>query len=200
MNVRKIEVDAALPIPLASVKKALRVDGAFEDDTITRKFLAAVELVEEKTGRILRPSTLEVSFDAWPCDLASELVLPVWPVRDVLSVSYLPAAGGAVAVDGSLYDWRRMQSSVELYFFSTFTYPTVSAERRSPVVVTVEAGYDTPAEAGDDPELKLPARVEELVLLLTAHWYKNREAATAGEMADVPFSAKLLFEELRIFR
>lgn len=201
MQMRKTAVAAALPITLEGVKKALRVDHGFEDDVVERKFRAAVEYVEERTGRVLRPTTFEVTLERWPCQ--DELGLTIHPVRDVVGVTYLGAEpGAAITVPADDYDWRRLEEGAELYFFSSWSFPALSATSRSPIVVTIEAGYDSPGEpgAGDDPEFVLPARVEEVLLLLAGHWFKNREATTSGTLADVPYSAGLLLKELRIFR
>ncbi len=199
--IRRLTVDPALPITTADAKKALRIDHGFEDAILLRKLTAAVELVEERTSRYLRPVELEVTFDAWPCYRTPELDLGVWPVRDVTAVEYFPETGSARTVVGpALYDWRRTETGAELYFLSGFSAPSISTERRGPVRLIVEAGYDTAAEPGEDAELQCPARVIELVLLLAGHWMKNREATTSGNLADVPYSAGLLFKELRNFR
>lgn len=202
MQLRKTSVSRELPIALAAVKKALRVDHAFEDDVIERKFRAAVELVEEKTNRILRPSTFELRLCGWPIE--GDARLNVHPIRDVVGVTYVPAAGGnPLDVPADDFDWRRLEDCGELYFFSSWSWPSLSSDSREPIVVTIEAGYDTPEAGepeGDADEYVLPSRVEELLLLLTGHWFKNREATTSGELADVPYSAGLLLKELRIFR
>ena len=201
MQLRKTSVAAELPITLDKVKKALRIDHAFEDDVVERKFRAAVEYVEERTNRILRPTTFEARLERWPYE--GEVRLNVHPLREVSGVSYIGQAGGAaVDVPADDYDWRRLEEGGELYFFSSWSYPDLSPNSREPVVVTIEAGYDSPSEdgAGDDPEYVLPSRVEEVLLLLAGHWFKNREATTSGTLADVPYSAGLLLKELRIFR
>lgn len=202
MQVRRISTSRELPLPLASVKKALRIDHAFEDDVVERKFRAAVEFVEERTGRILRPSTYEVRLGAWPTD--DGVRLNVHPIRDVVGVTYLGDAGvDPVDVPADDFDWRRLEDAGELYFFSSWSWPTLSSSSREPIVVTLEAGYDSPAAGepvGDADEYVLPSRVEELLLLLAGHWFKNREATTSGDLADVPYSAGLLLKELRIFR
>lgn len=200
MQVRKITVSDELPIPLDAAKKALRIDHAFEDDVVERKLRAAVEFVEERTGLVLRPTTFRASLGRWPFE--GEVRLEQHPVRDVVAVRYLGAGGGpAIEVPGDDYDWRILETGAEVYFFSSWSFPALLDESRDPVTIEFEAGYDEPAEdAGDDPEYRLPSRVEELVLLLAGHWFKNREATTSGTLADVPYSAGLLIKELRIFR
>lgn len=200
MQFRKTSISDELPIGLEAAKKALRIDHAFEDDTVERKLRAAVELVEERTSRILRPTTFVALLERWPCE--SEVRFQMHPIRDVLGVKYLGQAGGAaIDVPADDFDWRRLEEGAELYFFSSWSYPSLSEKSREPISIEFEAGYDTPEDvATDDPEYKLPSRVEELVLLLAGHWFKNREAVTSGTLAEVPFSAGLLMKELRIFR
>lgn len=204
MQLRKTSVTRELPIKLEAVKKALRVDHAFEDDVIERKFRAAVEFVEERTGRILRPTSFELRLCGWPAE--ETIALQPHPIRDVPGVTYLAeAAGPPLDVPPDDFDWRTLEEGGEVYFFTSWTFPALSANSREPVVVAFEAGYDSPPEApgepdGDDTEYVLPSRVEELLLLLTGHWFKNREATTSGDLADVPYSAGLLLKELRIFR
>jgi len=195
MNLRRITVDDALPIPIAAVRKALRIDHAFDEDVLERKVRAAVELVEERTTRVLRPTTFLATLSTWPtCDVC----LPRAPVVAIEEVAYVGEDGVSSIVAPAEYGWRPTEDGAELWFASGWSWPSFSREVRDPVRIKFEAGYG--GDAGDDPERKLPSRVEELVLLLAGHWYKNREAVTVGAMAEVPIGASLLFKELRHFR
>lgn len=202
MDFRKLSVASELPIPIEKVKAAMRVDHSFEDDHVRRVFLAAVDLVEKRTRRILRPTTFEVSLRSWPCSLDDGLALDLHPIRDVTAVRYL-ADGGTVPipVDAGSWSWRGREVGAEVYFLSSWDFPTLNGDSRAPVSVQFSAGYDSPAaQPGTDPEKILPAQVEELLLLLASHWFKNREAVTTGTSIEVPLSADLLLKELRIFR
>lgn len=202
MDFRKLSVSDVLPIQIERIKAAMRIDHSFEDDHVKRVFLAAVDLVEKRTRRILRPTTFEASLRAWPCSLDDALALTLHPIRDVTSVRYL-GDGGTVPIEVGVGDWswRGLEVGAEVYFLSAWDFPTVNGDSRAPITIQFSAGYDSPAaEPGTDPERILPAQVEELLLLLASHWFKNREAVTTGTSIEVPLSAELLLKELRIFR
>lgn len=193
MNFRKTAVAAELPIALDFAKQSLRIGHAFDDQVLDSKLRAAVEFVEERTGRALRLTTGVLELDGWPA--CGEFTIRGEPIRSVLAVEYQNAAGAWVAVAAGDWAWRRVCDGAEVYFFSSFVEPDLG-ERRGAVRARFEAGYEAEAE---DPELVLPARVRELVLMLAGHWYDNPGVATAGDLAEVPVGARSLLEQLRIW-
>lgn len=207
MILRRLTVSDEPVISDPDARAALRIRHTAEAEVLGAKVAAAVEIIERRTGRTLRPTTLELLLDAPPCfdPFAEEdgaIELKAHPIREVTSVEYRNEAGAWIEVPGDKYEWRPLQVGGEVYFFSSWSWPTLSSEHRDRVRVRFDAGYDITVEtgSGDDPELLLPARVRELVLLLAGHLYENREATTNTETYVLPLGLDMIRQELRIFR
>lgn len=203
MMLRPVAQDQTLPISVADANTALRIRNTFENAVLERKLWAAVEYLEWRTGRLFRQTTLEASFLDWPTGCEEVLNIPAAPVRDVTAIEYRDAAGAWQEVtDPSSWDWRRTDTGAEVFFFSGFTPPGLTSQYAERVRVTVEAGYYArgEVETGADPEVIMPARLEEAILSLTGHWFANREAVTTGERAAVPLSLKTVVDSLTIYR
>lgn len=204
--IRKIYVDPELPITTAAAREALRIRHNLEEVVLARKLRAAVEFVESRTTRLLRRHVLELVLDDWPTDasgyFATALPLPAAPIREVVSLEYRAAGGAWVEVAADGYDWRRTDEGGELFLLEGTTIPALSSVHPDRLRVRFEAGYEVlgGTGTGDDPELDVPERAIELVLLLAGHWYENREAVTTGDRVEVPLAAKMLLDELRIYR
>lgn len=202
--IRATAIADDLPIATVDARAALRIRNTLEDPILASKLRAAVELVEKRTGRTLRPTTFELTLDDWPADCDDGTIrLPKHPVREVLAVEYRDAAGAWVEVAGANYDWRRTAEGGELYFFTSYGFPSLSSDHRDRVRVRFEAGYEGDAGetgTGDDPELLLPASVREAVLLLAGHLFENRAASTTSETFVLPLGLEMVLKDLRIFR
>lgn len=203
MMLRPVAQDQTLPISVASANTALRIRNTFENEVLERKLWAAVEYLEWRSGRLFRQTTLEASFLDWPTGCDEVLTIAAAPVRDVTAVEYRDAAGAWQEItDPTSWDWRRTDTGAEVFFFSGFSPPALSSEYPERVRVTVEAGYYARAEVetGADPEVIMPARLEEAILSLAGHWFANREAVTTGEKAAVPLSLKTVVDSITIYR
>lgn len=146
----RLSVPAALAVPLADVKLALRIDFDDDDDRLESLILAETQRYEDFTGRIMAPVDLEYRFDRW----GDPLCIPVAPVREVTEVVYLDSANVEQTVSAS--DWYSLTTDegVEVWFNDTFSIPTLTT-RGQAVRVRFRAGYDQPnaSGSGDDPEL-----------------------------------------------
>jgi len=142
---------------VAEVKAALRVTRALDDDLIAAFAEAALGIAEQFTGRVLVRRDLVETLDgarAWR-------MLGAVPVRSIMRVSAVDAAGGTipVAVDGYAID--------------------VDAGGRGWVRVAgggrIAVGY----AAGDaEAWSAIPAPIRQGTVLLAAHLYESRDAAT----------------------
>lgn len=186
------------PVAVEDAKKALRIEHALEDDVLGHKLDAAEEIITAKTNRVLRPTDYELTLRA---ECAEPISLGPWPIRDVESVEYRDSAGVWQAVADADFEFVRLDDeSGEVRFYSTFTPSSLVGDRANMRIV-FSAGYGDAGEGPDvDPELELPARVREVLLMLAGHFFEHREAVTAVEMAEVPLSAGYVLEELRIYR
>lgn len=193
---RKTAVAAERPIPVEEAKAALRIPHSFEDEVLENKLDAAEELIEARTTRVLRPCDFELSLKGH----VGPVELKVAPIRDVTSVEYRTLAGAWVLAGANEYEFLPSVGGGLVVFLSSAAPPEYDSERAN-LRIKFAAGYGDAGEADAvDPELVLPRRVRELILLLAGHWFEHREAVTSGDLAEIPLGAKLLFEELRHFR
>lgn len=188
-----------LAVPVVKAKPALRIEHASEDSLLADKLKAAEETVEARTGRILRPTDFELLVEH-PAD--ERLELQVWPVRDVAEVAFRNSAG--VWEPMIAEEFELLRQSDESAWLDLRPGAARQAAGPSPglpnVRVRFSAGYGDAGEDADlDPELELPARVSELVLLLAGHLFEHREAVTNADMMEVPLAATWTIQELRIF-
>lgn len=203
---RPTSLDATLPVEMAAANRALRIRNTFEDDVLERKLWAAIEYIEWRTGRYMRAATLEAMFCDWPVydwrERDTALLIEAAPVREIIAVEYRDANGAWQEVAAEDYDWNRTETGARVFFFTTFSPPGLSTEYEERVRVTADVGYYAREDGatGTDPEVIMPARLEEGMLSLAGHWFANREAVTAGEKAAVPMSLKMLLDSLRIYR
>lgn len=182
---------AAEPVSVRLAKSFCKVQDDAEDELIQHLISAAREHVERETGLVLASSTWRIVGDAFPDRMieteeelwngwregsaaavagtyrARPLDLPLYPI---VSVSSFRVDGAEVASDTYSTDTSSRPSRLVPASF----WPAVNASAAG-IVVEVSAGYT----AGN-----LPASLAQAVLMLVAHWYENREAATRGEVAE----------------
>ena len=201
---------STFPVELSEAKGYLRVDHSDDDADVLRALKAAIEYAEERTGLSFAVKTYEWRADGWPF-LTSPLWPPTWPyqitlpkapVVDVLSLKYLDENGTLQTVSAADYDWERTPEGATITFVDDYSFPDLHATRADRVRVEFTAGFDDPEQSGsgDDPDLRLPERAKIAVLMLTAHWYENREAATFDQSAAVVLSANDLLDQLKVYR
>ena len=173
---------AGEPVSLAQAKLQCRVDHAEEDELIGGVYVpAARRFVEDWTDRALITQTWRVTFDAFH----SPLILPKGRVQSVTGVSYFNAAGADTTLAASDYMARLAAEPARLW--PAVEWPELWADGHGDLVsVTFAAGY------GDHPE-DVPAPIKLAVLMLTAHFYANREPVLVGVSgAQLEFSVKAL--------
>jgi uncharacterized phiE125 gp8 family phage protein len=197
---RLVERDEASPLSLEEIKAQLRVDDSASDGLLATYLAAAIDLVERETTQALQANVYEWRLDGWPCGTRT-LQLPIAPVRDILTVTYIDAAGDEQSVDTVNWDWERSDTGADLWFSADFSFPTIGRERGG-LRIGFEAGYDASEGTGSsgDPDLLLPSLAKPCLLLIIAHWFQNREDASDAALVEVPLGSKRLIQRLRIYR
>ena len=178
----RVSGPASEPVSLDEAKAQCRVTHAAEDAYVTRLVKAARHYVEERIDRTLLPTTWRLSLSRWP--RRGWVLLPRPMLRSITSVTYLDGDGETQTVSPSAYalDADRMPGLLMPGY--DLDWPT-GREQSGAVRVTYEAGY---ADAASVPE-----DLRQAILLLTAHWYANREAVlTAIGSKEVEFSVSSL--------
>lgn len=192
------EDTSTLPVSRERVKAHLRVDTNDEDDLIDAYILAAARKYETETSRGLFAARFAWRLDGWPANGAE---LPFGPVRHIESAGWLDAAGVFHALDDA--DWRLELSARggRIVYRDGFT-PPAPGRSIGGVVITFAAGHEPEGFEGTEAggPLALPASAPVAIMLMVAHWYTNREAASPHQLAEIPLGAAQLMAAARIYR
>lgn len=198
-----IQIDGGdtLPIPIADIRTQLRIEHTSEDSVIERAFGAAMEFFEEETLRALTPNRYELSLDDWPCQA---VVLERAPVREIEAITYLPQDGGAaVPLDPEVYPYyvaARRDGLSEVRISGGWPHSIGLASRAGNVTITFLAGYDSRTGTESDPRFRLPRKYEQALILLTGHWFENREETSERSLHEIKVGARAIMRQARIFR
>lgn len=176
------------PVSLAEARAQCKVDVSDDDALIVGYLLAARQYVEIYTRRALITQTWDQVAD----ELGSEIVLCKPPVQSVTSVKYLDEAGTEQTLASNQYRLisRDTGEAVIVPAYGV-TWPTPQAVERA-VTVRFVAGY------GSGPSA-MPETIRQAILLMVAHWYKNRETTAAQDLKEIPMGAESLLFPHRAF-
>lgn len=137
-------------------------------------------------GRQLITSTLQVTYDRFPCAGETGLVVPLPPLAAVSAVTYVDTAGATQTWASSNYtvvNEQRLPSRVVLAYGAS--WPSTRDVPQA-VTITYTAGY------GDDAA-DVPAALRQAGLLMIGDLYENREAQSADyEIRPNPAAERLL--------
>lgn len=192
-----ITVTAASALPV-SVKDAgdqlgmCEAELADHGSLVERLIRSAASLVEAEAAITLQPTDFEQRLDSWPC---GPMALETGPVRDVAEIAYLDADGNEQPLSASDWDWEPTSEGAVVWLRSGFAAPELQQLRRGAVRIRFAAGFNDPAASEGDPRLDLPERARLAVLVLVAHWFRNREAEGSPTRA-----ADRLINSIRVYR
>ena len=174
-------------ISVATFKQHARID-VDDDDTLIAEYLeAATEYVEKYQNRCWRQATYQAVYDCFPSD--GVFYMPVPPLVSVTSIVYTDSAGDSQTLSTDYYavDAASQPGRVSLKFGQLWpsTYDQLGS-----ITITFVAGYSSVSD--------VPARVKQVVRLLAANSYENREPIVTGTIATaLPLSAMELMNEDR---
>jgi uncharacterized phiE125 gp8 family phage protein len=157
---------AVEPVTVATAKSHARIATTADDvllDTLIRTARAQIEALIgaaliNQVWRLLRP---------WPRD--NEILLPLRPTQSVTEVRAVGTATALPTSAWSLLIAEDGEGSVRI---------AGDVTRAASLTVTFAAGYGATAES-------VPAPLRQAILLLTTHWYDNRDL-TKGGVAHMP--------------
>jgi uncharacterized phiE125 gp8 family phage protein len=161
------------PVSLEEAKAQLRVLHDAEDNLIRRMITGAREYAETLTRLSLVPTVWERILDAFPCDGEIELLYP--PIRGVLEVSHLNAAGERVVIAAEAYELDAEAEPGILRPTHGTRWPWGRAGRGA-IRVRYRAGY------GD--ELVIPTGIGNAILAHVALQFVNRDKAADFSAVD----------------
>lgn len=150
MPLRRTEAPAEPLVSAADVRAdTIRIVDDSQDDTIDALILAATEHFDGKDGilgRALVTQKWELTLDRFPC--ASEIKIPLPPLRSVESITYLDTNGDEQTLATTVYavDTAAEPGVVSLKYGQT--WPSTLCQRNA-VTIAFTAGYGV---AEDVPE------------------------------------------------
>lgn len=192
MNLELVTGPTSLPVDADAFRRhAWEVyDQDAEDDTYIDELLErATAHVETITSRKLVSQTWRAYLDAWPVNGAS-IELPFGRVLSVTRFNWL----GDDAVDHTLVENTHYAVFVVGWFPKVVPiggWPTGSLFVVDPIRIEFVAGFGAAAA--------VPADLKSAILILAAHWYKNREIVRVGNIVSkLPASFDALVAPWRI--
>jgi uncharacterized phiE125 gp8 family phage protein len=176
---------AAAKIQCAIEEGETQFDGWFESrDGNVGAIQAAREMVETDAQLALMPQTWRLKIDHWPCGMPA-IDLHVHPVQSISSVTYLDENGDSQTWSADNYELIRSRfRSTLLKPDADVEWPTVSTSILRPITITFVAGFPTSADDTDAKKrARVPASARMAMLMLLAHWFKNRESVLVGSIS-----------------
>lgn len=181
---------ATEPISTAEMKLHSRVDIDTDDAKIAMLITAAREYVESVTSRVCTTVTYTLKLDGFPLDDFIEV--PHAPLQSVTSISYVDTNGATQTLSSSYYSDETSQDGFgRIYIDRDVGWPSTYSQRNA-VTIVYKAGY------GDNANT-VPERIVQVIALIAADWYENRESNLVGTIiAQVPGAVKSLLENLKV--
>ncbi len=162
---------AALPVTTDEAKAQLSIAHSDQDAFISRLVAAATAHLDGYAGvlgRALITQTWRQDFHSF----ADCLRLPLEPVQSVSSVTYYDSDNVLQTLATSFYNLHTDAIGPRIVLKPDQFWPS-TYKRDDAVSVTFMAGY------GAD-ETAVPEGIRHAILMLVAHWYRNRETVVVG--------------------
>jgi len=171
-------------VTLDEAKLHARISGSDEDTEVQSLIAAATAYAQEYQWSQLISATHVMRLDRFPCGKAIEL----WPnpVQSVTTLQYVDTSGATQTLTPTT------QYTADVYskparIVPAFTLPWPATRCYiNDVTVTYVTGWGS---TGDS----VPITTRQAILLLVAHWYRNREA-TGMATGEIAFAAKALLD------
>ena len=188
------------PEPIVSLEDARRhlAELPEEDEPFVEGLiLAATTWIDGPTGWLgqsLGVQTLELAVQDFYSTECGGIPLPFPPVLEVVSIQYRGADGVYQTLPAADYE-----TDIGGVYPVSGSWPFVSG-RGDNVRIRFKVGCARKNDAGDFVS-DVPEPIRFAVLLLVAHWYRNREAVVIGAaVTDLPFAVDALLQPYRVYR
>jgi uncharacterized phiE125 gp8 family phage protein len=189
------------PTPIVTLDDARRhlAELPEEDEAyVEGLILAATTWIDGPTGwlgRALGIQTLEYAMEDFHSDADGYIHLPFSPVLELLSIRVRASAENFDTIPPGEYEI----DAGGVYPLSG-AWPFVSG-RNQRVILRYRVGCAKPSGTPAVWVVNVPEPIRFAILLLIAHWYRNREAVVIGQSAvNLPFAVDALLQPYRIYR
>jgi uncharacterized phiE125 gp8 family phage protein len=163
------------PVSLAEAKAHLRVDTDAEDTLIQSLIMASRLHIEAALDLALITQTWRHQLDRWP--RARSLNLPLRPVQSLSAVRVFDTDDESETLESNAFILDGTSNAARLILSGSAILP-VPTRAANGIEIDFVAGY------GDEPS-DVPQPIRQALLLLTAHWYENREPVEIGAAATI---------------
>jgi uncharacterized phiE125 gp8 family phage protein len=160
------------PVTAAEVANAQRLGSLSADDTdlLTIYIGAARRYVEGRTARTINQTTLELALESFP---SGEIVLPrATPLISVGSIIYRDSGAAYNTLAASKYVLDTTSEPGRVAPAYGESWPSFTPYPLAPIKIIYTAGA---AETSPATDVAVDPRIKQLALLLTGHWWENRE-------------------------
>jgi uncharacterized phiE125 gp8 family phage protein len=189
-----VTAPAALPVSVAEAKTHMRVTGTADDTIIALYLNAAIALAEQYLQRKLITQTWKMYLDLWP----SIINVHFGDLQSVTHVKYFDIDDTEATYSSASYYVDTVSIPGRILRKSGYAWPSVALRVDNPIEIQFITGY------GDD-STDVPDDIRSAVLMLTAHFYENREMFLVSSMSAVtveaiPWSVEALLSPHRVWR
>lgn len=185
MNLKLVTAPAAEPLTLVECKAHLRVDSSDEDPLISSYLTAAREMCELETRRAFVTQTFELAIEDWPIDGC--LPLPRPPLQSVISITYWTSDNTQLTLSAADYLVDTVSEPGVVRLGYNKRWPSATLRPGPAITLRYVAGYGLAAA--------VPQRYTQAILLLTGHFYENREqVATGVTVVQMPDAVRWLLQ------
>lgn len=177
MNTELVEAPGTLPVTAAEFRRQaweIYDADASSDVYITELLGRATAHVETITSRKLVSQTWRAYLDEWP-ECSGAIELPFGRVTAISRFNWL----GEDAVDHTMTANTDYIAALTGYFpkvVPVSSWPSVGLFQVDPIRIEFVAGFGAAAA--------VPVDLKHAILLLAAHWYKNREIVRVGNIVS----------------
>jgi uncharacterized phiE125 gp8 family phage protein len=179
------------PVTLIEAKAWMWVDHSADDTLIASMVTAAVAHLDGYTGILGRCMVNQIwrqDFETWD----RYLRLPFPDVSSV-TVKYFDTTNTEQTVAASNYELIQDDQGSLVLFVDNWTGPNLYDDRTDAIRVTLTAGFGAAAS-------NVPEPLKAGIKMLAAHWYANREAVGAQNMAELPIGVHSVIAPYRRMR
>ena len=188
MTLVRVAAPATDVISLAEAKAHLRVDFSDDDTLISGLIAAAISHVDGK-GELGR-AMITQTWAQWVSQAPGWVRLRMGPFQALTSVEYYDTDNVLQTATLSDFETRLDGDFVICKPKEDFEWP--SAETRADAIkITYTAGFG-------DAATDVPQGIRQALLMLVAHWYENREAASEVKLNDLPRAVDALLGNERV--
>lgn len=175
---------AGYPVSIDDLRQHCALSGNAWDDYLAGLIAKATNVLEKRLARQFLPSTWTHSVDAFP----DELSIEVFPVTAVTQIHYIDYAGNPQTLPTNQYqvDLSGPNRSCRIRPVWGLIWPITRVGTYNAVVTTFTAGYANAAA--------VPPAAKHAILMLAAHWFRQREPVSGDVVNHVPMTLDWLLD------